>query len=110
MDKWIEAIRTSWCNLSKINVIENPFHYIAENGMKDIVIVRFDSFSDRIYTLDGKNVPQSCYCSYSSSLLSNKDYDLEKVVEYLSTKEDVELVKSRRNKYMLYRIVVYPKK
>ena len=92
----VEAIRTSWCDLSKINVIENPFHYIAENGMKDIVIVRFNNCTDRIYTLDGKNVPRAYYCNYSSTQLSNRDYDLDKVVKYLSNREDVELVKSRR--------------
>lgn len=72
-------------------IIETPYSYVSENGLKDVSILHISTYDHNIYDLQGKKQPKAIYFDYISANVTNDRYDLKKGLEILRNRDDISL-------------------
>jgi hypothetical protein len=73
--------------------VEKPFTHITENGLEDVELLTYAS-DDNLYALDKIALPKAIHFEYVTALTDNRHYDLEKMVEVLSSRPDIKFILS----------------
>lgn len=78
-----------------LHIVNNPYDFIEEMGTNDISLYTFDTFSDRLYDINGDLLPRGILISYMSSYVNlvQDRYDLEKVLSKLKDSSKVRFMK-----------------
>lgn len=89
----IGLIEDNYLNKFEKLTIDNPFTFILKNKnyKENYDFYNFDYISETLTDLDGKIIPNAVYLDYMKGL-HNGNFDLEKVLEYLKTRDDVRLL------------------
>jgi len=73
--------------------IKNPYDYFAEFGLNDeIILIKVSYYDHNIYSIDGIKYPKAIYFDYIQAAMHNGKYNLNKTLEILKTRGDIELL------------------
>jgi hypothetical protein len=78
-------------------LIEKPYSYVEQFGIEGTVLLRSEISSHNLYTLDGDRLPHPIYFSDIEGLISDRYYDLDKIIEKLKDRTDIIWMKSKRD-------------
>lgn len=76
-------------------VVDEPYTYLVENLNQvndDVALYELDYISGDLLTLEGDILPKAMYFDSLNGNMSDKEYDLDKVLSYLRDRKDIYLI------------------
>ena len=83
-------------------MIEKPYSYVMDNGLEDVVNLNFYSYDNNVYKTDDSKCAKAFHLNYISGHIDNKNYDLEKSLEILKSRDDIHLYSNDIEKVPYY--------
>ena len=97
-------------NLYLEYLIEEPFSFIEKNSLEDIVLLKIDTYEQKIYD-PHREIPTAFMFDNINGNITDRKYDLNKVIEKLSDKQkkyfDVQIFIKKSSKDEKFPIIGY---
>ncbi|MFF2532209.1 hypothetical protein ACFVS2_25200 [Brevibacillus sp. NPDC058079] len=85
-------------------MIEKPYTHVSRNGADDFLLLRTDFAALELFTLSGDKLLQPIFFNEAFGLISDKYFDLDKIIEKLEKRDDIIWTKNQRTNSCLISI------
>lgn len=73
-------------------LIKNPYDYFTGDDLTEVVFIKVSYYDHNIYDVDGNKYPKAIYFDYIEAGMHNGNYNLQRALEILKTREDIKLL------------------
>lgn len=72
--------------------IKNPYDYFIGDDLTEVIFIKVSYYDHNIYDVDRNKYPKAIYFDYIEASMHNGKYNLEKSLEILKKRNDIELI------------------
>ena len=72
-------------------LIKNPYDYFTGDDLTEVVFIKVSYYDHNIYDVDGNKYPKAIYFDYIEAGMHNNNYNLQRTLEILKIRDDIEL-------------------